>query len=357
MISTLDSLADKFISESAIDRVALIRLLSEADSIILQKLAKAAGEIKLREYGSGIFVRGLIEFTSYCKNDCIYCGLRRSNTKAERYRLSSEEILKCCELAHEKGFKTFVLQGGEDGFYSDSFLIPLISALKEKYPDTAITLSLGERPKDSYKRLFDAGADRYLLRHETIDSSHYAKLHPSEMTLASRVKALQNLKEIGYQVGTGFMVGSPYQTFENLADDILFIKDFKPAMIGIGPFIPHKDTPFKDFPSGSPELTVLIIAILRILLPKVLLPATTALNTLASSWRDKALISGANVLMPNISPFEARKKYSIYNDKVATGEEGGENLELLAKHLKPFGCVIDTGRGDSLMENYNQGAP
>lgn len=297
-------------------------------------------------YGNSVFIRGLIEISNICKNDCYYCGIRCSNRKADRYRLTKEDILACCDVGFSLGFRTFVMQGGEDPYFSDEVMCDIVSSIKEKYPDCAVTLSLGERSKESYQKLFDAGADRYLLRHETADSCHYAKLHPENLNLENRMDCLKNLREIGFQVGCGFMVGSPYQTSEHLAKDLKFIEEFKPDMCGIGPFIPHKDTPFKDFSAGSASITCYLLSIVRLIHPAVLLPATTALGTLEQNGREKGILSGANVVMPNLSPESARAKYELYNNKLSTGAESANGLEALRKNLKAIGYEIVESRGD-----------
>ena len=305
-----------------------------------------AEEKRKEIYGNKIYIRGLIEIGNYCKNDCYYCGIRKSNKTCERYRLSKEDILLCCDEGYALGFRTFVLQGGEDAFWNDDFLCDVISSIKSRYSDCAITLSLGERSFDSYKKLRDAGADRYLLRHETADSEHYALLHPQNLTLENRIRCLKDLREIGFQVGCGFMVGSPYQTAKTLAKDLEFIQNFKPDMCGIGPFIPHKDTPFKDFKPGSLELTCYLLSIIRIIYPPVLLPATTALGTIHPNGRELGIKAGANVIMPNLSPLEVRKKYMLYDNKIATGEESAQSIKLLKEKMTSIGYRIVTDRGD-----------
>lgn len=321
-------------------------LKKSEDKEFCEKLRKSAEDLRNEIYGKRIFIRGLIEISSYCKNDCFYCGIRCSNKNAERYRLTKEEILSCCEKGNSLGFKTFVLQGGEDGFYTDDRMCDIVSSIKEKYPDCAVTLSLGEKTKESYKRLFDAGADRYLLRHETADDIHYKKLHPENLTLENRKRCLYDLKDIGYQVGAGFMVGSPYQTDESIAKDLLFLKELNPHMVGIGPFIPHKDTDFRDFESGSVEKTLFLLSVIRLMLPNVLLPATTALGTLCKNGRERGIMAGANVIMPNLSPQDTREKYSLYDNKLASGCEAAENLEKLKKEIEITGCTIAVDKGD-----------
>lgn len=311
------------------------------------KFFSELAEIKRAEiYGNKIYVRGLIEIGNYCKNDCYYCGIRKSNKNCERYRLSREDILLCCDEGYALGFRTFVLQGGEDAFWSDDFLCDIIKSIKSRYKDCAVTLSLGERSYSSYKRLHDAGADRYLLRHETADSEHYRLLHPENLTLENRLSCLNDLKKIGFQVGCGFMVGSPYQTAKTLAKDLRFIQSFKPDMCGIGPFIPHKDTPFKDFSAGSLELTCYLLSIIRLIYPPVLLPSTTALGTIHPKGRELGIKAGANVIMPNLSPLSVRKKYMLYNNKIATGEESAQSIKLLKQKMTSIGYQIVTDRGD-----------
>lgn len=298
-------------------------------------------------FGNEVYTRGLIEISNYCKNDCIYCGIRRSNQNAERYRLSEEEILSCCESGYALGFRTFVLQGGEDGYYTDDLLEDLLHKIKATYPDCAITLSLGERSRESYERLYTAGADRYLLRHETANEAHYGKLHPAEMSLKNRKQCLYTLKEIGYQVGCGIMVGSPYQTIDNLVEDLAFMKTFNPHMVGIGPFIPQKDTPFGEMEPGSLEMTLFLLAIIRLMLPKVLLPATTALGTIHSRGRELGILAGGNVVMPNLSPVKVRKKYALYDNKICTGEEAAECRGCLGNRMESIGYKLVVSRGDS----------
>lgn len=308
-----------------------------------------------KSFGRQIFVRGLIEFTNYCKNDCYYCGIRRSNKNAARYRLTQEEILECCHAGYGLGFRTFVLQGGEDYFYSDEDIAAIVRAIKAQHPDCAVTLSIGERSRETYALWKQAGADRYLLRHETADCAHYAKLHPAELSAKNRQNCLYILKELGYQAGAGFMVGSPYQTAENLADDLMFLQKLRPQMIGIGPFIPHHDTPFKDEPAGSVELTLVLLAVLRLLFPHVLLPATTALGTLAPGGRLLGIKAGANVIMPNLSPQNVRGKYLLYDNKLHTGAEAAEALNELQREVASIGYRIVSARGDYTEEPWTQG--
>lgn len=303
-------------------------------------------EVKKSVYGNDIFLRGLIEISSICKNDCFYCGLRKSNLQCERYRLSKENILNCCDIGYPLGFRTFVLQGGEDPFFSDDVLVDIIMSIKNKYPDCAVTLSLGERNFESYVALKKAGADRYLLRHETADCNHYSELHPSSMSYKNRMKCLYDLKKLGFQTGCGFMVGSPFQTPENIALDLKFIEKFKPQMCGIGPFIPHHATPFAKYPAGSVELCCFLLSLIRIMQPNILLPATTALGTLSPDGREKGLLAGANVVMPNLSPSNVRKKYELYDGKAYTGTEAGENKKLTEDKIKAIGFNAVIARGD-----------
>ena len=323
--------------------VSLINLGSD-DTEELRALAE---KVRKENYGDDVYIRGLIEFTNYCGQNCFYCGIRKGNPNCVRYRLGAEDIMECCGEGYELGFRTFVLQSGEDDFFTDEMMCDIIRQIKSRYPDCALTLSIGEKSYESYKRFFDSGADRYLLRHETADESHYRRLHPPSQTLANRKKCLYDLKKIGYQVGCGFMVGSPFQTAETLAEDLMFIRELNPQMIGIGPFIHHSDTPFKDFPDGSVELTLKLLSILRLMLPKVLLPATTALATLDARGREKGILAGANVVMPNLSPLSVRKKYKLYDNKVCTGEESAQCLNCLNTRVQSIGCRIVTDRGDS----------
>lgn len=340
-----------------IDRLCLTRDLKKAEWVTLIRDRTPAAEEHLFElsrsvrhlhYGHDIYIRGLIEFTSYCKNDCLYCGIRKSNANAQRYRLTKDDILACCDSGYDLGFRTFVLQGGEDGYFTDGRLCDIVSEIRRQFPDCAITLSVGERSYDSYRRLYEAGADRYLLRHETCDATHYGRLHPPQLSAARRKQCLWDLKKAGYQVGTGFMVGSPYQTPENLADDMLFLAKLNPQMVGIGPFIPHHDTPFADAPGGTAELTLYMLGLIRLLLPRVLLPATTALGTIAKDGREQGILAGANVIMPNLSPPGVREKYLLYDNKLCTGAEAAESLNRLKEQMKKIGYHIAVSRGDSL---------
>lgn len=322
---------------------ALINGMSEEDALYLKE---QAFQVKEQFFGNKVFTRGLIEFTNYCKNDCYYCGIRKSNVNAVRYRLTLEDIMSCCEEGYGLGFRTFVLQGGEDLRYSDEDIEQICRSIKNKYSDCAITLSIGEKSYESYKRYKEAGADRYLLRHETADEEHYRLLHPESLSLKERKQCLWNLKELGYQVGTGFMVGSPFQTAECIAKDLAFIKELEPAMVGIGPFLPHHDTPFKEYPKGSYELTLRMIAILRLMIPNGLLPATTALGTIHPMGREAGISWGANVVMPNLSPVRVRKQYELYDNKICTGDEAAECRSCLQRRMLTVGHEIVTARGD-----------
>ena len=307
----------------------------------------AAADKKRREiYGDEVYIRGLIEFTNYCKNNCYYCGIRRDNRNAERYRLGKEDILACCEEGYRLGFRTFVLQGGEDPYYTDKMLCDIISEIRSRFKDCAITLSVGEKTKESYKSFFDAGANRYLLRHETASEAHYKKLHPESMSLETRKQCLFDLKEIGFQVGSGFMVGSPYQTTENIIEDIRFLQELQPDMIGIGPFISHEETPFSSFENGGMELTLRLISILRLIFPYALIPSTTALGTINPQGRELGLKAGANVVMPNLSPVNVRKLYTLYDNKICTGEEAAQCKGCLENRVKSAGYRIVTDIGN-----------
>lgn len=343
----MKSLIDKLETNHTLSKEEFVQLIQNHTPEDAQYLFERARCLRQKYFGNGVFLRGLIEVSSYCHNDCLYCGIRHSNTLAERYRLTDEQIMSCCAQGHALGFRTFVMQGGEDGKFTDDRMVALISAIKQQYPGCAITLSLGERKRESYQRMFDAGADRYLLRHETADAAHYGKLHPEWMSHSKRMQCLQDLKEIGYQVGTGFMVGSPFQTAENLADDMLFIAQFKPQMVGIGPYIPHHATPFADQPAGTVEQTLFMLGLLRLMIPSLLLPATTALGTLHPQGRELGLMAGANVIMPNLSPADDRSKYMIYDNKLATGAESAEGLKELNTIIESVGYHVEQSRGDA----------
>ncbi len=321
-------------------------LIFERDIESAELLQKYALEVRQEHYQNSVYIRGLIEVSNICKNNCLYCGIRRDNKECERYRLSKEEILACCEEGYSLGFRTFVLQGGEDGAFSDDFVCDIVRDIKLKYPDCAVTLSLGERSYESYKRLYDAGADRYLLRHETATREHYEKLHPQEMSFDARMSCLKNLREIGYQTGCGFMVGSPYQTNADIARDLKFIEKFKPEMCGIGPFIPHHATPFASESGGTLELTCYLLSIIRLIHPCVLLPSTTALGSIDEFGREKGILSGANVVMPNLSPIGDRRKYEIYDNKLYSKSESAQALDELKIRIENIGYKIVTDKGD-----------
>ncbi|MBQ9833535.1 MAG: [Clostridia bacterium] len=339
-------LTDKLACDHSLSLEEYALLISLRDAKSQQYIAEKAASVRKTIYKNSVFIRGLIEISNYCKNDCLYCGIRRSNSSCERYRLSEEEILSCCDEGYLLGFRTFVMQGGEDPYFTDAILCGIISKIKNKYPDCAITLSLGERSFESYKRLYDAGASRYLLRHETADECHYAQLHPKEMSFDRRMKCLKDLKQIGYQTGCGFMVSSPHQTNAMLAKDLKFIEEFKPDMCGIGPFIPHRATPFSNMPSGTAELTCYLLSIIRLIHPPILLPATTALGTLDEFGREKGIKAGANVVMPNLSPSCVRAKYELYNNKLYSRSESAQEIEELKKRIRNIGYEVVTDRGD-----------
>lgn len=340
-------------TRAIIDKIAKTHDASEDELLSVIKntehdeyLYECADRVRRERYGNAVYIRGLIEISNYCKNNCLYCGIRRGNKNIDRYRLNEEEILECCEEGYALGFRTFVMQGGEDCFFDDDFFCSVIRKIKKKYPDCAVTLSLGERSEESYKRLFESGADRYLLRHETATRAHYNRLHPKEMSFQKRMECLKTLKKIGFQTGAGFMVGSPYQTAENLVSDLMFIKDFQPQMVGIGPFIPHKDTPFCNEAQGTLRDTLVMVALTRLLLPNVLLPSTTALGTIHPEGREMGLRAGANVVMPNLSPLKFRKLYMLYDNKIATGDESAQLVKSLAEKVEAAGYEIVTDRGD-----------
>ena len=311
-----------------------------------QRLFDRADRVRRQYYGTDVYIRGLIEISSFCRNDCLYCGIRRSNAKAERYRLSKEEIYACCAQGYELGFRTFVLQGGEDAYHTTEWVEEIVCGIKEKYPDCAVTLSLGERPREDYEIWYKAGADRYLLRHETASCSHYEKLHPPEQTFAHRMECLRNLKEIGYQTGAGFMVGSPFQGTGDLIADMRVLREFQPHMVGIGPFIPHHDTPFSNGSPGTLEQTLTMVALTRLTLPHALIPSTTALGTIHPEGRELGLKAGANVVMSNLSPVAVRGQYSLYDNKICIGEEAAECIECMKRRVMAAGYQVAVGRGD-----------
>lgn len=342
----MKELVDRLRRDRALPSEELYRLLTDNDPNTREYLRRNAQEVALGHFGRGVYVRGLIEISNRCRNDCRYCGIRRSNRNAVRYHLDRQTILECCAEGYRLGFRTFVMQGGEDPALTDAFLVDLLREIRRRWPECAITLSLGERSEASYRSLFEAGANRYLLRHETIDPDHYRLLHPEEMSLEHRIQCLRTLKGIGYQTGTGIMVGSPGQKPEYIVKDLQFIAEFKPQMIGIGPFIPHRDTPFGQEPAGSVELTLTLLSILRLLCPSALIPATTALATLSDDGRVRGILAGANVVMPNLSPPGERSKYNLYDGKAAFGCEAAEGLDSLEKELEKVGYHISWDRGD-----------
>ena len=347
-MTEIQDIIQKLCNTGDLTRDEIITILENRNAEIQSELAKRASETAQEHYGNKVYVRGLIEFTNYCRNDCYYCGIRCGNKNAERYRLSKEEIVECASYGYGLGFRTIVLQGGEDMFYTDDMMVDIIKSIKKEHPDCAVTLSIGEKSYESYKAFFDAGADRYLLRHETADFDHYAKLHPKNLSPENRQQCLYNLKKIGFQTGAGFMVGSPYQTVDNIADDLLFLKKLDPEMIGIGPFIPHKDTVFADEKAGDLNLTLFLLSVIRLMLPTVLLPATTALGTINPRGRELGILAGANVVMPNLSPVGVRKKYALYDNKICTGEEAAECMNCLKNRISSIGYEIVTDRGDNI---------
>ncbi|MBE7018353.1 MAG: [FeFe] hydrogenase H-cluster radical SAM maturase HydE [Ruminococcaceae bacterium] len=340
------TLIDKLYREQSLSKEELLILIQMTDEDDFSYLCQKSNQKKEEIFGKSVYIRGLIEFTNYCKNDCYYCGIRCSNKKAERYRLSVDDILLSCEAGDKLGIQTYVLQGGEDPCYTDEKLIGIVTKIKEKYPKKAITLSVGERSLESYQKLKNAGVDRYLLRHETASDEHYKKLHPKNLTLINRINCLKTLKKLNFQTGAGFMVGSPYQTDEHLVNDLLFLKGLQPEMVGIGPFIHHNDTPFADYSDGTVRKTIQLVALTRLLLPKALLPSTTALASLDQEGRKTALLSGANVVMPNLTPIGKRKNYLLYQNKIAIGEETAESFDQLKTEIESIGLIVDLSRGD-----------
>lgn len=338
---------DKLYRNNNCSKEELLFILENVNEDNKQYLIDKAHDISLKYYNNKVYMRGLIEFTNYCKRNCRYCGIRCENSNVERYRLSLLEIMTCVDLGYDLGYRTFVLQGGEDPYFTDEKMIEIIKKIKDKYPDCAITLSIGERSYESYKAMYNAGADRYLLRHETANKRLYEELHPNA-SFENRRKCLKELKEIGYQIGAGFMIGLPNQTKENLVEDLMYLKELNPHMCGIGPFIPHKDTPLKDEEAGTLEDTIILLALIRLLLPKVLLPATTALGTISSNGRELGLKAGANVVMPNLSPLYVRDKYTLYDGKICTGDESAQCRICIEKRINNAGFELEISRGDNL---------
>ncbi|MBQ6373219.1 MAG: [Clostridia bacterium] len=339
-------LIDRLTSAHALSEDEYAELIGARDDEAAQLLARRADAVRRAIYGNSVYIRGLIEISNHCNNNCLYCGIHAANTHLDRYRLTPEQILDCAREGYALGFRTFVLQGGEDAAFTDRVLADLVAALKRRHPDCAVTLSVGERSRESYQRLFDAGADRYLLRHETADAAHYAKLHPPGMSFENRMRCLQVLRDIGYQVGCGFMVGSPFQTPAQLARDLKFIESFKPDMCGIGPFIPHHETPFRHADPGTLEQTCFLLSVIRLIHPPVLLPATTALGTIHPRGREMGLQAGANVVMPNLSPVGVRRQYELYDNKICTGEESAQCLSCLERRVRSTGFQLVVDRGD-----------
>lgn len=344
----LKYLIDKLKTQSSLTRDEWTALIVGRTPELAGYLFELARKERHLHYGHDVYVRGLIEFTNYCRNDCLYCGIRKSNPHVSRYRLSEEHILDCCRIGYDLGFRTFVLQGGEDGYYTRERMAHVIESIRSRHPDCAITLSIGEKSREDYQAFYEAGANRYLLRHETFNANHYSRLHPPSLSAAARQKCLWDLKDIGYQTGTGFMVGSPYQTPQDLAEDMLFIRELNPQMVGIGPFIPHHDTPFSNEAAGTLELTLFMLGLLRLMLPKVLLPSTTALGTIDPKGRELGILAGANVVMPNLSPTGVRKDYALYDNKICTGDEAAECRQCLERRMESIGYRVVTARGDSL---------
>ena len=354
MNKKLISVVDKLQQEHSLARSEYEYLIANRSDEAAQLLAERAVAVRRQIYGNAVYVRGLIEISNICKNDCLYCGIRKSNAVCDRYRLTEEQIMECCAEGYALGFRTFVLQGGEDGYFTDERVCGIVQEIKNRYPDCAITLSLGEKSRESYQKMYDAGADRYLLRHETADPKHYSLLHPGEMSFDNRMQCLKDLKEIGFQTGCGFMVGSPYQTVTSLASDLKFIETFHPDMCGIGPFISHKDTPFRNMPAGTIQLTCYLLSIIRLIQPNILLPATTALGTIDPKGREKGILSGANVVMPNLSPTSVRKKYELYDGKICTGDEAAQCKQCLALRMESIGYEVVTDRGDIIRSEDGQ---
>ena len=349
----MTGLAEKLFTEHDLSDAELKALILTDDTAAENLLAERADEVRQKYYGKKVFLRGLIEMSSICRNDCYYCGIRRSNKNAERYRLTPDEIMECCDEGYKLGFRTFVMQGGEDAYYTDDVLCPIIEKIKGRYPDCAVTLSIGERSYESYERLKNAGADRYLLRHEAAADELYSKLHPDFMSLENRKRCLSDLKRLGYQVGAGFMVGAPYQTVEDIICDLRYMQELQPQMIGIGPFVPHRDTQFRDEKSGTAELTIRLLGIIRLMFPRVLLPATTALGTIAENGRERGLKTGCNVIMPNLSPAAVRRKYSLYDNKIYSGSEAAECCGEMRDLIARAGYEVSTERGDFVNTKEN----
>lgn len=345
---------DKLYRENDASFEELLFILDNLTDNDKEYLIKKAHDTRMKTYGDTVYMRGLIEFTNICKRNCVYCGIRRDNRNVERYRLTLEDILECVDIGDRLGYKTYVLQGGEDDYFTDERMVEIIKEIKKKYPSNAITLSLGERSYESYKKMYEAGADRYLLRHETATKELYESLHPGA-SFEERRECLKVLKEIGYQVGAGFMVGLPNQTNKDLVNDLRFVKEFEPHMCGIGPFIPHKDTSLKNEKAGTVEKTTTILALVRLLLPNVLLPSTTALGSIDPLGREKGIKAGGNVVMPNLSPTSVREKYSLYDGKICTGDEAAECRKCIEARINKAGFRVEVTRGDNIKWSKDNG--
>lgn len=342
----MKNLIDKLERKHILTRDEFTELIENHNDEDNRYLFERARSVRHCVYDRDVYMRGLIEFTNYCKNDCLYCGIRKSNCTAQRYRLSDNQIMDCCRKGYDLGFRTFVLQGGDDGYYSDDKIVAIVKKIKYDFPDCAVTLSIGEKSFDSYQKYFEAGADRYLLRHESANDKHYDALHPKNMSLQNRKQCLFNLKEIGFEVGCGFMVGSPFQTTDCLIDDLQFLYELNPHMVGIGPFIPHCETPLANQKAGTVEQTLFLLGMIRLMLPNVLLPSTTALGTIHPLGREKGILAGANVVMPNLSPVDVRRKYMLYDNKICTGEEAAECRMCLNQRIESVGYQLVVSKGD-----------
>lgn len=338
---------DRLFEEGSLPLEEYAPLIEERTPEMAEYLFSRARIRQQEVFGKKVVLRGIIEFSNFCRCDCLYCGIRKSNEKVERYHLSKEEILSCARQGYSFGFRTVVLQSGEDLSYTDEDICDIVSSIRTEMPDMAVTLSIGEKSRQSYEKYYAAGADRYLLRHETASPDLYAKLHPSAQTLANRIRCLYDLKDIGYQVGAGMMLETPYQKTEDLVEDLLFLRQLQPEMIGIGPFIPHKDTPFRGEKQGSTELCLFMIGVLRLMFPKAMIPATTALGTVDPMGREKGILAGGNVVMPNLSPKRVRGKYLLYDGKICTGEDASMCQGCMKGRMKRIGYEIDPGRGDA----------
>ena len=345
-ISEIYSLIDKLEKIHSLSPLEWKKVLSGLSDETRKYAAKKARAVADSVYGKDIYIRGIVEFSNICKNNCYYCGIRAGNEKLDRYRLTEEDILECCRAGYSYGFRTFVLQSGEDLHYSTEQMCRIISEIKSEFPECAVTLSIGEKTFEEYKAYKEAGADRYLLRHETANKAHYEKLHPEEMSWDNRMRCLSDLKKLGYQTGCGIMIGSPFQTVDCLVDDMIFMSEFSPEMIGLGPFLPHSDTPFKDEPKGSYDMTLYLISLCRLMLPRVLLPATTALGTICPRGREEGVLAGANVIMPNLSPVSVRNKYMLYDNKICTGDSSGECRGCIERRMESIGYNVVITRGD-----------